>query len=315
MAPPRSYALPKLDAAENLFFARELEHVRAKSYDIKYADRKIRQLVPVDNSVDPGAEVVTYSQYDRVGVAKLIASYANDLPRADVKGKQFSVEVKGLGSSYGYSVQEIRAARLAGKPLEQRKADAARQAIEDLIDQIGASGNAATGLIGLLNIANAQTYTITAGAGGQTRWNFGATPKTGLEVIKDLNSGVHTIVTVTKEAEKPDTVLLPTSQYAYVASTPLQTGSDTTILDFFLKNSPYIKQVESWEKLAGAGAGATDRMVVYRRDPDALQLVIPQEFEQFAPQLEGMQYTVNCHMRFGGTVFTYPLSAIYMDGC
>ena len=69
MAPPRSYALPKLDAAENLFFARELEHVRAKSYDIKYADRKIRQLVPVDNSVDPGAEVVTYSQYDRVGVA------------------------------------------------------------------------------------------------------------------------------------------------------------------------------------------------------------------------------------------------------
>jgi hypothetical protein len=217
---PRSYNLPKLDAAENIFFARELEQIRARSYDIKYAERKIRMLVPVDNSIDPGAEVVTYSQYDRVGVAKIISSYAEDLPRADVKGKQFSVTVKGLGSSYGFSVQEIRAARMAGKPLDARKADAARQAIEDKIDSIGASGDAATGLVGLLNIANAQTYTITAGAGGQTTWNTGATPKTGLEVIKDMNSAVHTIVTTTKEAEKPDTMLLPVDKYAYIASTP-----------------------------------------------------------------------------------------------
>lgn len=314
MATPRSYNLPKLDAAENIFFARELEMVRAKSYDIKYADRKVRQLIPVDNSVDPGAEVVTYSQYDRVGVAKLIASYAADLPRADVKGKQFSVTVKGLGSSFGYSVQEIRAARMAGKSLDMRKADAARQAIEDLIDQLGATGNTATGLIGLLNIPNAQTYTIIAGAGGQTRWNFGGTPKTGLEVIKDMNSAVHTIVTVTKEAEKPDTLLLPVSQYAYIASTPLQSGSDTTILQFFLRNSPYIKAVEPWEKLAGAGAGATDRGMAYRRDPDALQLVIPQEFEQFPPEQEGLNAVIACHARCAGVQCYYPMSALYFDG-
>jgi hypothetical protein len=311
---PRSYNLPKLDAAENIFFARELEQIRAKSYDIKYAQRKIRTLVPVDNSVDPGAEVVTYSQYDRVGVAKLIASYAEDLPRADVKGKQFSVTVKGMGSSYGYSVQEIRSARLAGKPLDSRKADAARQAIEDKIDSIGAVGDTATGLVGLLNIASAQTYTITAGAGTQTKWNFGATPKTGLEVIKDMNSAVHTVVTVTKEAEKPDTLLLPVAQYAYIASTPLQSGSDTTILQFFLRNSPYIKAVEPWEKLAGAGSGATDRMMAYRRDPDALMLVIPQEFEQFPPDQEGLNSVIACHARIAGVQCFYPLSVIYADG-
>lgn len=311
---PRSYNLPKLDAAENIFFARELEQIRARSYDIKYAERKIRMLVPVDNSVDPGAEVVTYSQYDRVGVAKIISSYAEDLPRADVKGKQFSVTVKGLGSSFGFSVQEIRAARMAGKPLDARKADAARQAIEDKIDSIGASGDAATGLVGLLNIANAQTYTITAGAGGQTTWNTGATPKTGLEVIKDMNSAVHTIVTTTKEAEKPDTMLLPVDKYAYIASTPLQAGSDTTILQFFLRNSPYIKAVEPWEKLTGAGAGPTNRMMVYRRDPDALQLVIPQEFESFPPEQEGLNSIIACHARTAGVQCYYPLSVLYADG-
>jgi hypothetical protein len=311
---PRSYNLPKLDAAENIFFARELEQIRARSYDIKYAERKIRMLVPVDNSIDPGAEVVTYSQYDRVGVAKIISSYAEDLPRADVKGKQFSVTVKGLGSSYGFSVQEIRAARMAGKPLDARKADAARQAIEDKIDSIGASGDAATGLVGLLNIANAQTYTITAGAGGQTTWNTGATPKTGLEVIKDMNSAVHTIVTTTKEAEKPDTMLLPVDKYAYIASTPLQAGSDTTILQFFLRNSPYITSVEPWDKLTGAGAGPTNRMMVYRRDPDALQLVIPQEFESFPPEQEGLNSVIACHARTAGVQCYYPMSILYADG-
>jgi hypothetical protein len=310
----KSYNLPKLDAAENIFFARELEQIRSASYDIKYAERKARTLIPVDNSIDPGAEVVTYSQYDRLGVAKIIASYADDLPRADVKGKQFNVTVKGVGSSFGYSVQEIRAARMAGKPLEQRKSNAARQAVEDKIDSIAALGDTQTGLVGLLNIANAQTYTITAGAGGATRWNFSGTPKTGLEVLKDLNSAAHTIVTTTKEVEKPDTVLMPLAQYAYIASTPLQSGSDTTILQFFLRNSPYIKNVESWEKLAGAGAGATDRMVVYRRDPDALMLVIPQEFEMFPPEQEGLETIVACHARTAGVQCFYPLSILYADG-
>lgn len=310
----RSLNFTRLDAAENVFFGRELEQIRAKSYDIKFADRKIRQLVPVDNSVDPGAEVVTYSQYDRVGVAKLISSYANDLPRADIRGRQFSATVKGLGSSFGYSVQEIRAARFAGKSLEQRKADAARQAIEDAIDNIGAVGNAQTGLVGLLNIPAAQTYTITAGAGGQTRWNFGATPKTGLEVIRDMNAAAHTVVNVTREAEKPDTMLIPVLQYAYVASTPLQSGSDTSILKYFLANSPYIKQVEPWEKLAGAGSGGLDRMVVYRRDPDALMLVIPQEFEMFPPEQKGLTFQIPCHARIAGVQCFYPLSILYADG-
>lgn len=311
---PRSFNLPKLDAAENIFFARELEHIRAQSYDVKYADRKIRMLVPVDNSVDPGAEVVTYSQYDRVGIAKLISSYANDLPRADVKGKQFTASIKGLGSSYGYSIQEIRAARMARKSLDQSKAEAARESIEDGIDRIGASGDAGTGLIGLLNIPNAQTYSIPAGAGGQVTWNTGATPKTGLEVLKDLNTPVNTVVQVTKEAEKPDTMLLPVLQYAYIASTPLQSGSDTTILQFFLRSSPYIKTVEPWEKLTGAGSGGTNRMVVYKRDPRNLMLVIPQEFEAFPPEQKGLEAVVACHARIGGVQCFYPLSVMYADG-
>lgn len=315
MAPPRSYNITKLgrfDSAENIFFARELEQIRARAYDVKYAELKSRMILPVDHSVDTGAENVTYNQYDRVGVAKIIANYATDFPRADVKGKQFTQVIKGIGSSYGYNIQEIRAAKFAQKPLEQRKADAARKACEDKIDAIGAVGDSANSLIGFTNIPNALTYTVPNGGGGTP--DFAS--KTSQEILTDLNSIAHTIVSTTLEVEKPDSLVLPISQHLLLATKPFSpTGaSDLTVLKFFLMNSPFIKEVVSWDKLKGAGAGATDRMVAYRKDPDALVLIISQEFEQFPPEMEGMLVKTACHMRCGGVQCFYPLSVCYGDG-
>lgn len=299
-----------LDAAENVFFERQLEQVRAQTYDVKYAQLKARMLIPVDNSVDPGAETVKYEQFDMVGQAKIINSYADDLPRADVKAKEFRQPIKGIGSAYGFSVQEIRAAKFAGKPLEQRKANAARRAVEQKIDAIGATGDSDNGLLGLFNQPNALVYTVPNGGSGFATF----AKKTPDEILADLNGVTNLIVTTTKEIEVPDTLILPVDQYSHIASTPRSANSDTTILDYFLKNNPYIQAVEPWAKLSGAGSGGTDRMVAYRRDPDALMLVIPQEFEQFPPQPEGLEFEIPCHARCGGVQVYYPLSICYGDG-
>jgi hypothetical protein len=97
---------------------------------------------------------------------------------------------------------------------------------------------------------------------------------------------------------------------------PFSTLGNLTVAQWFIQNNPHISNMDQWIKLSLADAAGTGpRNICYRRDANAVFMEIPQEFEQFAPQLEGMQYTINCHMRFGGTVFTYPLSAIYMDGC
>lgn len=312
MVAPRSHNLPRLDAAENVFFARELEQVRARTYDVKYAELKGRMLVPVDNSVDPGAENITYSQFDRFGVAKIIANYGTDFPRANVKGRQFTQPIKSLGSSYGYSVQEIRASKFANKPLEQREANAARMMIEEKIDSIAAVGDSANSLQGLLGVTNAGSYTIPDGAAGSPLWS----QKTALEILKDLNGMAHSIVTATLEVEKPDTIVLPIAQFTDIATRPMFEvgGSDVTILKFFLMNSPYIKQVVPWDKCRAAGTSSTDRAVCYRRDADALVLVIPQEFEQFPPEMQGMLTKVACHARCGGLQVFYPLSIAYADG-
>ena len=105
------------------------------------------------------------------------------------------------------------------------------------------------------------------------------------------------------------------SRSSVLFTTPMSaTIPNVTILEYFLRTSQYVKSVDVWNKLAGAGSGGVDRMVAYRRDPDALELIIPQEFEQFAPQQEGLEWQVPCHARCAGVVSYYPLSIAYGDG-
>jgi hypothetical protein len=304
---------PHLDAAENMTFERKLEFVKARVYEARYAQFKARTLIPVSFEADPATETIVYHEYDGVGVAKLLASYSDDLPRADVKAKEVRSPVKGIGSSYGYGLQEVRASAKSGANLEMRKAAMARRAIEQTINSIGLKGNATMGLIGLLNITNALSYTVPNGAGGVATWVAGA-GKTPTEILKDMHGIAKYVFEQTKGVESPDTMLLPASQYGYIATTRIDATSEVTILKYFLANDPYIKAVEPLFEAAGAGAASKDRMVVYRRDPEHLTLEIPQDFEQLAPEQDGLETVIACHARCGGVICPLPLSVAYGDG-
>ena len=301
-----------LDADESIFFAKELEAKKAKAYDVQYAELKARKVLPVSFEAGPGAETIKYEQYDSLAVAKIVSSYADDLPRADVKGAEFISSVKSLGASFGYSMQEIRAAAMAKKPLEQRRANAAKRAILQKENDIAMFGDTATGLKGFLNHSSVPLVVLPAdGTGASILWST----KTADQIIRDLNLIANTIFTNTKGVEMPDTLLLPVAKYAYISSTPRSSTSDTTILEYFLKNNPFIKEVGWLNELLNAGAGgAIDRMVCYKRDPDKLSLEIPQDFEQFPEQERNLEFVIPCHSRIGGVIIPYPLSMAYSDG-
>lgn len=299
-----------LDSGETIFFARELELIKSKSYDVKYADLKARSLLPVSGEAGPGAESITYRQYDHLGVAKLISSYANDLPRSDVKGREFTSPVRSLGASYGYNLQEVRAAKMVGKPLEQRRANAAKRAVMQLENTIAFKGDSASGLGGFISNPNYSVVSVGAGAGGGTTFKT----KTPDEILKDLNQVANTPFSVTLGVEMPDTLLLPLDQYTLISSTARSANSDTTILEYFLKNNPFIKSVDWLNELKGAGLGGSDAMMAYRKDPDALTLEIPQDFEQLPVQEKGLEFEIPCHSRIGGVLIYYPLSIARGDG-
>lgn len=301
----------KLDADESIFFARELESVKSKTYDILFPEYKALSLIPMGEQADPGAETIKYEQYEEVGIAQLLASYADDVPRADVLGKEFRAPVKPLASSYGYNLQEIRAAKMAGKPLAQKKANAAKRAIDYKQNVIGFFGDSATGLLGLLNHPNIQEYTVPAdGTGASKLWST----KDADLILRDMNGVVNQVFTVSKGVHQADTLLLPIDAYTMVATKRIGIDSNMTVLKFFMESNPFIKEVTWLNELKDAGAGSTDRMLAYMKSPDVLNLEIPQPFEQLPVQEEGFEFITYCHQRTGGVTVFYPLAICFADG-
>lgn len=308
--PRKRYVFLNMDASESAIFGRQLEYVETQVFEQDYPELIGRDLIPVKSDIPSGAETYTYYEMDKRGAAKIISDYANDLPRADCFGRANTSFIKSIGDSYGYNLQEIRAAQMAKMQLDTCKAEAARQAIEEKIDKIAQIGDTAHNLLGLLNQPNVSLYTVPNGAAASPLW----TMKTPDEILKDLNGMAIAVYDSTLGIEFIDTLILPPKQYGLIASTPRSEHSDTTILKFFLSQTPWVKAVVPWYAVKGAGAGGTDRMVGYRRDKRCLELLIPQEFESLPPQPEGLSWIVPCHARSGGVIVRKPLSIVYGDG-
>lgn len=302
----------RADTAESAFTLQQLTYIRPGVLEVQYPELKGAQLVPVNTRIDTGAQQHTYDIYDYVGSASITSDMSTRPPRVDVKKSQSTQNIYSVWDAYGYSVQEARAAVFARQPLPQQKAKAARDIIERTLDTIIMTGDALTGMKGLLTLAGTLTYSVPNGLSGVKTWEN----KTPDEIVADLNGIANGIVTATKEIEQPDTILLPLTSYTLISSRRMGDGDTTTILDHFLKSSPYISTVEASHKCEAApnSEWTGKRMVAYKKDPNKLEVLMPQLFEQWAPEIDGAETVTICHARIGGIALYYPKSVSYGDG-
>lgn len=303
-----------LDADGAYFFQRQLEHIKARSYDVQYAELQARMLFPVSNEAGPGVTTITYRTYDQSGAAKIINAYADDLPRADVAGKETSIPVRSVGISYGYNLDEIQSAQLTGQPLDQRRANAAVRAVEQTTNDVAFFGDVESGLPGFFDNPNIPTGTA-VNPGSGTEW----VNKTPDQILFDINDLFADIFEVTKMVERGNTLLLPPAQWSYIASTPRASNSDTTILQYVVQNSPYLQSESDVIPVNECAAAnnplyANDVMVAYDRSPEKLQLEIPVELEMMQVQQKNLEFTVPGRQRLGGLNIYYPLSANIIEG-
>lgn len=305
--------------AASVFFARELDFVKSQSYDVEYPEFTALSLFPMSSEVDPGAETVTYYSYDKTGLAKIISNYATDLPRADVKGKPTTAIIKSIGDSYGYSIQEMRASRMAGKSLDTRKAESARYQIDYLNNKIAWNGDAETGLKGVLSTDNdVPLYTVANGAKGTTSW----ADKTEDEILADITGMLKQMATVTKKVEKPDTLALSSDAYIEIQNKRIE-GTATTVLKYIQDNIPDIKQIVSCPELDADSvetnpyAAASDGKAVallFKNDSRKLSIENPLPFMQYPIQTQGLEVVVPCEARTAGAMIYYPMSLLIAVG-
>ncbi len=298
-----------MDAPSALFFARQLEYIRPKIFEKKFPEFKARKFLPINNEVNSGAETITVRSMEEFGAAKLASALSGAAPRVDLAATESSQHFRSITAAYGWSIQEARAAMMAGLPLDMKKANAARKVIEQKIDEVLLVGDTAMGLTGLFNLSGTMTYSTPNGALGSKAW----TSKTPLEVVKDLSTMVIQMAEDSKDQEIPDSLLLPIQRLAYIKNTKMGDGESVSILNHFLANNPNISYVDSSWRLTTAGGSSSNRAVLYRRDPEALEGLISQEFEQLPPQFLNYEVLTNCHARVGGVGLYLPNSVMYAD--
>jgi hypothetical protein len=174
------------------------------------------------------------------------------------------------------------------------------------------SGNATLGFVGIFSSGNGiPRTTVATGVGGVT-WAL----KTPDEILADVNSGFSKVVADTKEAELPTHMLLPTKQYNDIATRRV-TDTAETILSFLVRSSPWIAgpdRIVSVPELAGAGSAGVDDGLIYTRNAEKIETVIPKDITFLPVQQIGLEYVVNCVIVFGGLRIRYPLSAHLIEG-
>jgi hypothetical protein len=324
----------RFDSTQTLFFLRDLTDIYSRTFDVKYPNLIGRQLLPVYSGVDAGAEGFVWRQYDRTSVAKVIDSYAADLPEAEVSAREVQARCYSLGTSYVYSIQDLRKAKMAGIPLEARKAFAARRAMENAVEQIAffgmqqipgtLNGQAILGAPAALSTTDQLVmYGLTnfpglTGTMSANNWTLGSTSVS--TILNDVNTAQLAVVQGSNGVHTPDTLVLPISTWALLSAQARSvTFTDDSIIQFIQKQSPWIKNVYYTPMMETAGLKQDTvtpgpRVMLFERNEENAQLVVPQEFEQLPPQMVNLTFKIPCHMRVGGVRVSYPKAFTFLDG-
>lgn len=300
-----SRVLTRLDATQSAFLARMLTQVRARVLQVTHARLNAFTVFPVQTEISAGAETALQRIYDMVGMAKIIANPADDLPLVDILAQETSVKVKEVGAAYQYSVSDLEAAAFANLPLTTMKGNAVKRAIDTKLNSIAWKGDAENGIVGFLDNANLSEYTLLAtGSSSSTKLS----DKTAEQMYKDVAAIIESISDNTDDTEKADTVLFAPGPYNALSTTLYTTdnGQTTqTVLSMLKENYPEIRRWLKVGELKNADStGTKDYIIAGVFDPDYVRFEIPLRFDQRPVQEKNLSFNVPCRSKVVGvTVF------------
>lgn len=301
-AMPRSQ---RLDANETMLFARQLEAIETRLFEVKYPEGHAMELVPILTSIDPGADKYTYRFEDVAGEAKRITNWSKDFERVDVKGDEVSHKLQNYGASYGYDLQQLRAAKFANYALERQLNTGARRVVMRKLDTNIWFGDTEIGVRGLANSALVSPTAVITGTWASA---------TSLQIVADAQKLISAPVNASKGVEETDTVIFSTSIYELVSKRFMgNEAPGMTVLDMLKKANPGVAFFKSYRLETADAGGTKPRAIAFRKDPEKLEALVPVEFEVLPAVDQGGEFEVKVFGRFGGVATRYPTSIAYMD--
>ncbi|WP_055076789.1 major capsid family protein [Pseudanabaena sp. 'Roaring Creek'] len=266
--------------------------------DLYFADGT---LIPMENLEIPWAQDTAYRQTTGLGSWEIARDYITHIPMVETLSQEFRQKVFKFIAGYRYTDDEMMQAVHLNEPIEESKMKtvitAGNQKLDDLIFKGG------DGLQGFLNHPDTlkmyAAYPISAAS-------------TANQILATLINGENAMVNLTRNIEKPDTMLIAKVAYDYANYAQLNTINDTSILEYYLKKSPYIKNVQPLLPLNGVGENGSNVACLYKRDKSKLKARTTESigFRKFIPTAWGIERTAT--MRYGGLILYRPYSILWM---
>ena len=210
--------------------------------------------------------------------------------------------------------------QLTGKSLDALLTDGIRLAYDKHMDANAYVGLSDYGTTGLLNNANVTAAYVANNAGGTSRkWE----DKTADEILADVNGAVLAVWAAAQYdlSALPNHVLIPHAQYNILATTKVSQYADKTILEFLLDNNIAKRNGKSLVIAAcpwctGAGAGGSDRMVVYCHNEKflALEELVSLHRAMTHPNVEALAYDSVYMANISELELFYTQTIRYADG-
>lgn len=310
------------DAQQALgFMVEQASHIEAEVVRISYPDIQYPTLVPIDTSANEWAKSITFFSMDKAGQAAWFNAMSTDMQLADVARTKHEEGVHMAGIGYRYNLEELgQAMMIPGTNLTPEKAEAARRAYEEFMDQFALYGDTAKGAYGLTNNPNVTIVNVADDGTQNSQVDSPAwKDKTNAQIIRDVNDVLTGVYTASLTVELADTLLLPIAEMNRLATLQME-NTTMTVLDWIKQHNTYTAQtgqplmIRGIRGLETAGEGGVGRAIAYRRDPRVVKMHVPMP-HRFLPvwQTGPIQFDVPGIFRTAGVEVRRPGAMRYVD--
>lgn len=297
----------KNDAGDmGIWTAHELHKIRSTAYEKEYPVGSALRVFPVTNELSDTDKTFEYQTFDKVGYAKIIADYTDDLPTVDALMSTEFGKVFRLGNAFLISIDEIKAGQRTGKSLSTRKANAAQNAHDQLVNRLVFKGSKPHGIISVFDHPN-----ITKIVAAKQWFETATKTKNAEDAYNDLTNAIEALETQTDGQHRATHILIPPSvRKVLMVRMPETTES---YLQYFEKQNSgiVIESIAELEDIDGAG---NKGVLVYEKDPMNMSIELPELFNMLPAQPKDLHFKVPCTSKCTGLTIFRPLTIVLITG-
>lgn len=285
----------------------DLEAIDNKIYEPKKEELKARTIFSLKTDVPAGAETYSYDVITRSGSAKILAPGADDIPLVDADMERHTEQIYSIAAAFRLSVQEIRQAQLAGRPVETTKADTTRKAIAEKENRLVWVGDADHNIKGVVNATGIQTLAVDQNEDGtSTKWK----DKTGKEIVTDIRKAKNLVNKL--PGHTADTLIVTPDAFEHLEK-EFNEYTNQSVLEY-IKSQNWFKRIDFTSDIEKQGTDKTDCFLVFDSSPDVVEILLTMDVTRHPQEYKFPNYKIPFEERTGGAIVRYPMAIVRGEG-